>query len=121
MAKRIAITLLFVVYAAALIFGARTAAHALLEGWAAKVATMAGVALGLLPWGHWLRPRILWVLGLLGRITLLICYLVFLLPVAFAARWRGDALRMRRPARGVSRWIARKPLATTLEAARVEY
>ena len=121
MAKRIAITLLFSVYAAALIFGVRTAAHALLEGWAAKVATMAGVALGLLPWGHWLRPRVIWVFGLLGRITLFICYMVFLLPVAIAARRRGDALRLRRPVHGASRWIARKPLATTLDAAHLEY
>ena len=119
--KRIAITLAFWVYAAALVFGVRAMAYSTLSGWMAKVATIAGVALGLLPWGGWLRPRILWVLGLLGRAALLICYAVLLLPVAIAVRWRGDALRLRRPAHGVSRWIARKPLATTLEAARVEY
>lgn len=121
MAQRFFIACLFWIYALALFFGVRTAVHASLTGWVAKLATMAGVALGLLPWGHWLRPRVAWVLGLLGRITLVICYLVFLFPVAIAARWRGDALRLRHPARGGSRWIARKPLATTLEAARVEY
>lgn len=121
MGKRIAVTATFWAYAILLVLGARSATHSMLTGWAAKLATMGVVAVGLLPWGRWLRPRIIWVLGFLGRITLLMCYLVLLLPVALIVRLRSDVLKTRRPAAGASSWILRKPLANTLDAARVEY
>ena len=113
--------LLFWVYAVALVLGVRTVAHYTLTGWAAKLSTMGGIAVGLLPWGHWLRPRIVRVLGLVGRAALVVCYVVLLLPIALIMRFFSDPLRRRRPAAGSSQWIARPPLPNTLDAAHLEY
>ena len=116
-----AVGLAFWVYAIALVVTVCTLAHQTFTGWPAKLLTMGGVAVGLLPWGHWLRPRVVWVLGLVGCAVLVLCYLVVLLPMALVMRLFGDPLRVRRPAAGSSQWVARAPLPNTLDASRLEY
>ena len=116
-----AVVVAFWLYAMVLAVGVRTAAHHAFTGWVAKLVTMGGIALGRLPWGRWLQPRIAWVLGLFGRAILLACYAVFLMPIAALMRLRGDALKTARPAGGSSHWLARTPRTNTLNEARVEY
>ena len=119
--QEVALGVGFGVYAAVLVVAVRAAAHQAFAGWTARLLTMGGIAVGLLPWLHWLRPRIAWVLGLLGRAVLVACYLVLLLPFALLLRLLGDPLRMRRPAAGSSQWLVRPPLPNTLDASRLEY
>jgi hypothetical protein len=107
------------VYAAALFAAARWAGHAAFEGWAARLSTMGLVAIGLLPWGHWLRPRVAGLLEFMGRVLMTACYLVVLAPFAVLVRASGDSLRLRRTP-GPSRWLARRPVPGTLDAARLE-
>ncbi|MBI4342977.1 MAG: hypothetical protein HY599_06385 [Candidatus Omnitrophica bacterium] len=127
----IGLGLVFGLYAVLLVAAVRTGAHQAFTGWTAKLLTLGGIALGLLPWGAWLRPRIVWGLGLLGCWALVACYLVLLAPIALVVRLIGDPLSRRRPAppptrlvggpAGSSHWLARPPLPNTLDAARVEY
>ena len=110
------VTLAFWLYAIALFVGVRTVAHDRFTGWAAKLLTMGGVAIGLLPWGHWLRPRLAWVLGLAGRAVMVVCYLIVLMPIAAIIRLSGWRRRA-----GASWWVDRAPLPDTLDASRFEY
>ena len=116
-----AVGLAFWAYAIALVLTVRTLAHQAFTGWPAKLLTMGGIAVGLLPWGRWLRPRVVWGLGLVGRAALIVCYVVLLLPIALIMRLFSDPLRRRRPAAGSSQWITRPPLPNTLNASRLEY
>ena len=110
----------FWVYLTVLVVAARMASHHVLSGWPARLATMAAVAVGLLPWMTWLRPRLVRALDLFGRVGLVISYLVLLAPFAWVARAVGDPLRMRRPTGG-SRWLARRVIRQTIEAAQQEF
>ena len=114
--SRAAVTLCFWLYAAVLFVAVRTFAHHALAGWLAKLLTMGGMALGLLPWVHWLRPRVAWTLGIAGRAVMTGCYLVLLLPVAAILR-----LMRRERSNGSSQWIDRAPRPHTLDASRLEY
>ena len=111
---------LFVLYAVTLCLGVRGLSHQILSGWVARLGVMAGLALGLWPWAGWLAPRVARMLGLLGRTLLLLLYFTVLVPFALVVRLGPDPLRGRRPARG-SRWLARRPLPNTIDAARLEY
>ena len=118
MMKRIVSAVLFWIYAIVLVTAVRTLAHEALTGWMAKGATMAGVAIGLLPWAHWLKPRIAWVLGVVGRVVMAACYLLVLMPIALLVKLMAV---MRRQPDGASRWVNRAPLPHTLDASRLEY
>jgi len=111
--------IVFMVYAVALFVGARWIGHHFLHGWWARLATMGMIALGLMPWGSWLQPRLVRVLGLIGRGVLVLSYFTVLVPFAIISRMSGDLLRRRRPA-GPSQWLPRPPLPNTLDAARLE-
>ena len=117
--RAVGVSVVFGLYAVILIGGARWVGHHLFEGWLARLATMAGVALGFLPWSAWLRPRLVRVLDAIGRALLVGCYLTLVAPFAIGARLFGDPLRMRSP-RGASKWLPRRPLPNTLDAARLE-
>ena len=117
--RAIGVGLAFWLYAITLLVTVRAASHHLLHGGSARLATMAGLALGLLPWAAWLRPRLVRALDLMGRAILIGCYLTLLALSAIATRLFGDPLR-RRPAGGGSQWLPRRPLPNTLDAARLE-
>jgi len=110
----------FWVYAVTLLMTAHWISHQVFEGWLARLVTMGGIALGLLPWVTWLRPRLVRLMGFVGRGMLVVCYFTVLAPFAVLARFLSDPLRMRRP-RGTSQWRPRVPLPNTIEAARREY
>ena len=118
--RALAISAGFWGYAVMLFLVARWISHQYFEGWLARAATMAAIALGLLPWGAWLRPRFVRVIGLIGRVALVACYFTLLAPLAIITRLSADRLRRRR-AVGVSRWRVRPPFANTIEAARLEH
>ena len=109
----------FAVYAVALFLGAGWGGRHIFQGWWARLATMGLVALGLVPWGSWLQPRLIRMLGLIGRGILVLSYFTVLVPFAIISRVMGDPLRRRRPA-GPSQWVPRLALPNTLDAARLE-
>lgn len=111
---------LFWLYVATLILASRWLGHTVFEGWWARLVTLGGIGLGLLPWSHWLRPRLMRALGVLGRAALVGCYFTLLAPFALLIRFLADPLRIRRP-RGLSYWMARRPLPNAVDAAHLEY
>ena len=114
------VTLLFWCYAIVLVLVARTFAHQWLEGWAARLATMGIVAMGLvIPWGRWLQPRLLWCLGWCGRILFIGLYLLILWPFALMARLGSTSFRLCQ--RDGSWWQPRRPLPEALDAFRLDY
>jgi hypothetical protein len=116
--REIALTILFVCYAMGIWRVAHSIGHHLFTGWVARVITMACIALGLLPWGRWLAPRVMRVLGILGTWVMTGVYFVVLLPFAVFVRLMADPLMVRR--REGSRWVPRASLPDTLDAARLE-
>ncbi len=116
-----AITAGFWVYAILLLLGARWAAHQLpVPSLVMKLSTMTLVALGLAPWSRWLQPRLIAVMGIVGRLAFIVCYFTLVVPFAVVIRMAGDPLRTRRPPQG-SWWRDRPARTPTIEAARVEY
>ena len=113
------VSFLFVLYAATLIPYAKHTIHSHFSGWIARLLTMAVVAVGILPWAHWLRPRIEWCLSLIGKIVLITSYFTILVPFALILRFFKDPFRL--TSNESSRWVPKKPLVDTLEAAQVEY
>ena len=112
--------LAFLVYAGGLIWVARHFSHHFFHGWVAKLVSLAAIAIGLRPWVNWMTPRLMIVLGWVGKALCVICYFTVLVPWVIIARLSSDPLRQR-PHPGTSYWIPRKPLPTTLEAAQAEY
>ena len=108
------------VYAIGLWAAAHAAGHHFFSGWIARLATMGMVALGLVPWGRWLAPRVMWLLSLIGRATLVACYVVFFWPFAVLLRVKGDAMRFKRPSPKASLWVIRPARPATIDAARLE-
>jgi hypothetical protein len=113
-------TLAFFAYAAILVTTSRGIAHRFFDGWAARLLTMAGIALGMAPWVRWLGPRIVRVLEWLGYGLLVACYFSVLIPFVVISRLVSNPLRIHRSSR-VQGWMARAPLPDTLDAARAEY
>jgi hypothetical protein len=111
--------LAFGLYAAGLFAAARWAGHAAFDGWAARLLTMGLLAIGLIPWGRWLRPRVARILDTAGRGFMTACYFIVLAPFAAAVRLGSDPLRRRRGS-GSSQWLPRAPLPDTIDAARLE-
>ena len=117
--RSILVLVVFWCYAIGLVLAVRLLAHHSFTGWPARLATMGGIALGLLPWGHWLRPRLIWALGLCGRGVLTGAYVLLLWPFAIVSWVAANAFRPRQQ-RG-SYWQPRQPLPNTLQAAKLEY
>lgn len=112
-------TAAFLAYAIAWFLAVRYATHQVWDGWAARLATMAGLALGLFPWRHWLRPRIAVVLSWLGYAAMVACYCTLVLPFAVLMAVTGGRRAWRGPATG-TRWVARRPVVWSLAVARQE-
>jgi len=120
-AHQTGVALVFAVYAAALVTASRwIGPRVLADGWPARLLTLGLIALGLLPWGRWLRPRIAVALGWLGRAVLVACYFTVLVPFAVIVRLGRDPLDAK-ASPGASRWVPRRPLPDTLDAARLEH
>lgn len=117
-AQALAVALGFWVYTIALFLIVRQSAHHAFDGWLARVATMAGIAVGLWPWARWLGPRIRRALDVFGRAALVLCYFLCLPLFVLVTRLTGHSFR-RRPLAG-SQWCLRRPTLTTLDAARRE-
>jgi hypothetical protein len=110
----------FVSYLTGLVFIAHWIGQTVFQGLLARLAMMAAIACGLLPWAHWLRPRLQRLMGALGTIVLVVGYFTVLAPFALLVIFLPDPLRIRRPATR-SNWVVRKPLPRTLEAAQLEW
>lgn len=112
------LTIVFICYAIGVWRVAHIAGHHFFSGWLARVITMACIALGLLPWGKWLAPRVAHILRILGAWMMTGVYFMILLPFALFVRFMADPLAVRQ--RAGSRWVPRASLPDTLEAARLE-
>lgn len=118
--RSIATGIAVLAYAVAVFIAARAIGHRVFSGWPARLATLALIAVGMLPCAGWLRSRLPRWMGLIGRAALVGCYFTLLLPFAIIMRLAGDRFHVRRPAAG-PQWLPRRPLPNTLEAARGEY
>jgi len=118
--RRTVVTILvFLGYALALWRVAHVTGHHFFHGWVTRLITIGIVALGLLPWGRWLAPRVRRLLAIVGRFAMLIAYFTLLVPFALIVavsggrrRWKGKA--------GGSTWSHRPRAAATLATAEME-
>ncbi len=119
--RTVGIGLAFWLYAVSLFTAGRWIGHHVFHGWLARLSIMGLIALGLLPWSAWLRPRIVRVLSGIGWWILVGCYFTVLIPFVLLTPALGDPLRIKRRGASGSQWLPRRPLPNTVDAAKLEY
>ncbi len=109
----------FFAYASVLLTSGHWIGHHWFVGWVARLVSVAWLALGLLPWSHWLAPRMKRVLATFSWYVLVGCYFTLLIPFAVGL-WLAGGRRRWHWQEPESHWRTRPLTPTTLATAQIE-